>query len=485
LAHSKVKAADVENLLAKSDIAAAREHEFGEAEHLTLGIPMVHFAVRIDRDDKPLGFLRLSVPTSSLRANNKQQRRAAALVLLMVSLLAMGSMYWAAKHILAPVSALADAAQRLAQGEDVELPSLPHRGELAALADTLHGMSDRIRTRESQLRESASLLSTVLEGMTEGVLAVDKTGKILFANPAARSVLDVPAEKLAGKSLSEVTRNPVLRNIVSNTISNSSAVDQDEAIEIYPDSASNRAFALNAALHDVSNIRHLEQMRQEFVANVSHELKTPLSCIRAYAETLRGGAIDDASVNRQFLAQIEEQSERLHDLILDMIRLARIESGQQGFDITVVPLASVVEMSIQSHEATAAERDVQIHCDPELPDINVYADEEGLHQILDNLIDNAVKYSRRDGNVIVTWQTTGKEAVISVQDDGIGIKQEDQKRVFERFYRVDKARSRELGSTGLGLSIAKHMARAFGGGVSLESEYGRGSTFRVRLPLAF
>jgi two-component system phosphate regulon sensor histidine kinase PhoR len=169
---------------------------------------------------------------------------------------------------------------------------------------------------------------------------------------------------------------------------------------------------------------------------------------------------------------------------MDMIRLARIESGQQGFEITSVPLADVVDSSIQRHMAAAKERQVQIHCDPTLPEIKVRADEEGLQQIMDNLIDNAVKYSCKDGHVNVSWATNGDDALISVNDDGIGIKPEDQKRVFERFYRVDKARSRELGSTGLGLSIAKHMARAFGGSVSLESEYGRGSTFRVRLPLA-
>ncbi len=443
-------------------------------------------------------FCLVSMP--EIRVNNVQERHIDAWLALIVGLPAIAATYWAVKHVLDPVSALTDAAQRLARGEDIEdiEPLTSTRGdELGMLAETFHSMSRQIRAREGQLRETASLLSIVLEGMTEGVLAVDKAEKILFANPAACSVLCVPTEKIAGKSLSEVTRNPVLRNIVSKTMSDSDATDHDEAVEIYLDSAPNRAYALNTArlagdpcpgiviaFHDVSDIRHLEQVRQEFVANVSHELKTPLSCIRAYAETLRGGAIDDANVNRQFLAQIEDQSERLNDLIMDMIRLTRIESGQQGFDITSVPLADVVDKSIQSHIATATERHVQIHCDPELPDINVRADEEGLQQILDNLIDNAVKYSLKDGNVTVSWQATGNEAVISVQDDGIGIRPEDQKRVFERFYRVDKARSRELGSTGLGLSIAKHMARAFGGGVSFESEYGRGSTFRVRLPLA-
>jgi two-component system phosphate regulon sensor histidine kinase PhoR len=499
LADSEEIAADMENHLERPEIVQAREHASGLSERTspTQEIPLLYYATRCERRGQILGYLRLSVPTSLLRENNRQQRHTSASAMLIVSLVAIAGTYWAAKHILGPVSELTDAAQRLAKGEDVEPLTLTSSDELGTLADTFHDMSRQIRTREGQLRDTASLLSTVLEGMTEGVLAVDIEENILFANPIARSVLGVPTEKVAGKSLYEVTRNPVIRETVSKTMSHSAPGNDHEVIEICSDSAPNRAFVLNAArlagnpcpgvvvvFHDVSDMRQLEQMRQEFVANVSHELKTPLSCIRAYAETLREGAIDDASVNRHFLAQIEDQSERLNDLIMDMLRLARIESGQQGFDITSVPLADVVEISIQSHMAGATERHVRIQCDPELPEINVRADEEGLQQILDNLIDNAVKYSLRDGNVTIAWITSGEDAVISIKDEGIGIRPEDQKRVFERFYRVDKARSRELGSTGLGLSIAKHMARAFGGGVSLESEYGRGTTFWVRLPLA-
>ena len=225
-------------------------------------------------------------------------------------------------------------------------------------------------------------------------------------------------------------------------------------------------------------------MRQEFVSNVSHELKTPLSCIKAYAETLRAGAIDDADVNREFLSRIEEQSDRLSVLILDMIRLARIESRQQAFDITSVPISDIVDVSFHRYQTAADEHDVRLHCDAKLPEVKVRADEEGLQQIMDNLIDNAVKYSRKNGNVYVSWRTTGDDVVVSVKDDGLGIEPENLNRVFERFYRADKARSSELGSTGLGLSIVKHMARAFGGGVSLESDYGHGSTFHVRLQKA-
>ena len=427
---------------------------------------------------------------------------AALAMLTIVGLLTLAATYWATKYVIRPIGELTAAAQQLARGEQMDPIWFDRDDELGMLADTLRNMDQQIRARKGQVRETAELLYTVLEDMNEGVLAVDSREKILFANPAARAILGVPSEKVRGKLLSEITRSPVLRLAVTRAMKRdrddgAAAPREEETLEMVSESSPNRFYMLNASrlagdpcpgivigFHDVSDMRQLEQMRQEFVSNVSHELKTPLSCIRAYAETLRGGAIDDASVNREFLSRIEEQSDRLNDLILDMIRLARIESGQQGFDVTSVPINEIVDESFHRYQTAATERSVQLHCDPELPDVMVRADAEGLQQIIDNLIDNAVKYSHTDGNVDVYWRTKGDDVVISVKDDGLGIKPEAQKRVFERFYRADKARSSELGSTGLGLSIVKHMARAFGGGVSLESVYGRGSTFHVRLPKA-
>ena len=408
-------------------------------------------------------------------------------------------MYWTAKHIVGPIGELTDAARQLSRGEEMTPLSFDRDDELGTLADTLHNMNKQIRAREGEIRETAELLSTVLTGMKEGVLAVGNKNKVLFANPAARSILGIPNEQFVGRPLTEITRNPMLRLAVTRAMmENSGANDDDASLEMISESTPNRAYMLIASrlggtpcpgvvigFQDVSELRELERMRQEFVSNVSHELKTPLSNIKAYAETLRGGAIDDANVNREFLSCIEEQSDRLSDLILDMIRLARIESGQQGFDITSVSIAEIIDVAFHRHEAAAKERNVTLHCDNALPDVRASADEEGLQQIFDNLIDNAVKYSRQNGNVHVSWRTNDvSELIVSVKDDGLGIKPEDQNRVFERFYRVDKARSSELGSTGLGLSIVKHMARAFGGGVSLESEYGHGTTFHVRLPTA-
>ena len=452
---------------------------------------------RIERDDTPLGYVRFRLPRAALDQSLGVKAPSVWPAFAITFLVAAAGLYWTARSIVGPIGELTIGARQLLRGEPLSPNSFSRDDELGTLAETLRNMDEQVRAREGQVRETAELLSTVLEGMTEGVLSVDNAGKILFANPAARSILGVPTERVAGKALADITRNPMVRLAVTNAMTstgNDVAQRESETLEMVSEASPNEAYVLNAArlkgepcpgvvvsFHDVSDMRRLEQMRQEFVSNVSHELKTPLSCIKAYAETLRAGAIDDADVNRQFLSRIEEQADRLNDLILDMIRLARIETGQQAFEITSVSVAEIVDVSFHRYQTAAEERNVSLHCDTELADLKVRADEEGLQQILDNLVDNAVKYSRNNGNVHVSWRLSGDDVVISVADDGLGIRPEDEKRVFERFYRVDKARSSELGSTGLGLSIVKHMARAFGGGVALESEYGRGSTFHVRL----
>jgi two-component system phosphate regulon sensor histidine kinase PhoR len=247
-------------------------------------------------------------------------------------------------------------------------------------------------------------------------------------------------------------------------------------------------------LHDTSDLRRLERLRQEFVANVSHELKTPLSVIKACIETLLEGAVDDPEHRGPFLEKIDEQADRLHALILDLLSLARIESGAEAFDFQSVPLAPVVAACLEAHRARAEARSLRLEAVPPGADdihagpadspaeVSAWADEEAVRQILDNLVDNALKYTPAGGLVRVRWRTEEGQACLEVEDTGIGIPEQDLPRIFERFYRVDKARSRELGGTGLGLSIVKHLVQAMHGTVRASSQVGEGTTFAVRLP---
>jgi two-component system phosphate regulon sensor histidine kinase PhoR len=243
-------------------------------------------------------------------------------------------------------------------------------------------------------------------------------------------------------------------------------------------------------IHDTTALRRLESIRREFVANVSHELKTPLSSIKAYAETLQNGALSDPVMSKRFLERIEEQTERLTRLIMDMLMLARIESDHQAFEIVSLEVPPIVKKCVDDHRGAAEAKHIALvaQADGEpaqaAAPCRMKADREGLREILDNLLDNAIKYTPEGGRVSVVWRSNGTMAQIAVRDSGIGIKPEDQERIFERFYRVDKARSRELGGTGLGLSIVKHLAQSMNGTVAVESEVGKGSTFTVELPVA-
>jgi two-component system phosphate regulon sensor histidine kinase PhoR len=236
-------------------------------------------------------------------------------------------------------------------------------------------------------------------------------------------------------------------------------------------------------LHEVTHLRKLERVRQDFVANVSHELKTPLATIQATVETLLDGAVYDPDHNIRFLESIRDSAERLHHLVQDLLALARIESGEEMLDLQPIAVQPVVETCIARMEQRAAAKQIVLkQAAPEVP-VTVRVDEEAIADILDNLADNAIKYTPNGGCVTLQWDVDGKEGVLQVKDTGIGIPEKDLPRIFERFYRVDKARSRELGGTGLGLSIVKHLAQAMNGSVEAKSQLGAGSTFTVRLPL--
>jgi len=236
--------------------------------------------------------------------------------------------------------------------------------------------------------------------------------------------------------------------------------------------------------HDVTDLRRLENLRSDFVANVSHELKTPLASIQAYSETLLNGALEDEDNNRNFVQTISRQADRLHALIQDMLSLAKFESREEVFDLTTVDIAEVVSLCLERHDRQARQEKVGLQATGPEGAVYVLADGEALQQILDNLIDNAIKYSSPGDQVEVYWTREDQMLIAEVSDTGIGIAPEDQDRVFERFYRVDKARSREMGGTGLGLAIVKHLVNACQGEVELRSTLGEGTTFTIRLPLA-
>ncbi|HEY4232480.1 MAG TPA: ATP-binding protein [Lacipirellulaceae bacterium] len=464
-----------------------------QRESITFKEMYSYLAVRADVDDKPVGIVRTSLTLAAIDQQTAAERRLvwtlAGGVFLCVSALS----YWLVGRILAPVADISKAASAIAAGDYQQRIYVANRDELGSLAGTLNRMSQALDTRMTELTESHERQATVLGGMIEGVIAVDQRQRIVFVNAAAGRLFNFRPLAAEGRRLLEVVRNHELDAAVNAAVT----TRQPQRLETIRDGTDKMSVAIQATplagnpcpgvvlvMHDTTELRRLESLRQDFVANVSHELKTPLSSIKAYAETLRNGALADKKAAVKFVEQIQEQTDRLHNLIVDMLSLARIESAQEVFNIEPVPVAAVVETCLAAQRPAAEAKRIELSAEAAHSPCSVRADREGLREILDNLVDNAIKYTAEGGRVVVRWQLLESEASIEVEDTGIGIREEDLLRIFERFYRVDKARSREMGGTGLGLAIVKHLAQSFGGGVTAKSQPGHGSIFAVLIPLA-
>ncbi len=415
------------------------------------------------------------------------------LAVMLVTLLTVGPAYYLTRNFIRPLVELVEGARRIADGEYGHKVYTGGRGESHTLARTFNSMSERLAAQFAQLEEDSHQLRTILSGMVEGVVAVDADQRVLFANERAAELLDFDLATAKDRKFWEITRQRHLQAIVARVLQGS----EPHREEFDWKSPTARYLAVYAAplrgtrsqgailvLHDTTELRRLERVRQEFVANVSHELKTPLSVIKACVETLLDGAVEDSSARLGFLEQIAEQSDRLHNLILDLLTLAQIEAGAEYLEIEPVRVEHAVAECFDRLRPRADAKNItlKLHCTPECRLLCVWADEEALSRILDNLIDNAVKYTPAGGQVEVRWHATAETVCLEVEDNGIGIPERDLPRIFERFYRVDKARSRELGGTGLGLSIVKHLAHGMKGTVKATSTLGQGSKFTVCLP---
>jgi len=465
----------------------------------TLRIPMMYYALRIGDEENIRGFVRVALTMENVNSQLKSDRNLVWGTAMAAGLVALTLTYFVIGRVIQPLKTLKQAAESIADGELQQQVNINSRDELGTLATAFNSMSDelakrvqQLQSQSFQLKENSQRLETVLGSMAEGVIAVDSEERILFANRTARTLFDLPADAEDGRPIGELVQNPFIQKSVRQVFAGA-----DQAVMEIELSRTDSIVSLLATqlpgehgsgvllvFRDVTELRRLENLRSDFVSNVSHELKTPLTTIQACAETLLDGALDDPGHNRQFVKQIEQQSERLHALILDLLKLAQIESEQAAFEIGPVSVNRAVEKCRQQHQAVAAAKNVSIYVEAEKEDLQVLADAEGVQSILDNLVDNAINYTPAGGSVTIRFHIEENQSVIEVKDTGIGISQEHQDRIFERFYRVDKNRSRELGGTGLGLSIVKHLVQVFKGSIELSSDPGIGSCFTIRLPLA-
>ena len=370
---------------------------------------------------------------------------------------------------------------------------LPEGGpeELQTLAKSMRAMANRVTEVVDRANLELARRETILACMAEGVLSVDKQLRVIFCNDAFATAFGARIEKSEGRSLFEIVREPALREILERVVT--SGEPEKDLLRL--PSAAGRWFEARAlpmgneprrgaviALHDVTDIQHQEQMRKDFVADVSHELRTPLAAIRGYAETLLDGGLEDELNSRRFVEVIFSHAVRLNNIASDLLVISELDNkSAQSPPTERVALLDVVRTAVNTVEKNAAERGIRLNAEDCFP-CYVQGVRFRLEQVMVNLIDNAVKFNRPAGEVVVQCDALNAEFVrISVQDFGIGIPNDDLKRIFERFYRVDKSRSRPAGGTGLGLPIVKEVVERMGGTIQVESTLGRGSKFTVTL----
>ena len=359
------------------------------------------------------------------------------------------------------------------------------------LARPLEELAERIQQRVGRLESENNRLGIILESITEAILVVDRDGRVVLANKALANLfgLDPPLE---GLLTAEVVRYSTIQDALAGCLADgrrremevdlTGARERHLDMQVAPVFEGNECIGAVAVLYDITRLRQLERIRRDFVANVSHELCTPLTAIKGYAEILSDGAVDDRETARRFTGIIENHADRLTRLLGDLLDLSRLESDQLEVELIPCELKLLVDTSVGSVSQAAAQKQIVIHCDVP-PAVQVICDPKLIEQALINLLDNAVKYTPAGGKVRVGTRPVEDtdRLAIYVEDTGVGIPSEDLGRIFERFYRVDKGRSRDLGGTGLGLSIVRHIAEVHGEQVSVQSKLGAGTTFSFEL----
>jgi two-component system phosphate regulon sensor histidine kinase PhoR len=460
----------------------------------TLQEDELYVGTRIDQAGRALGVLRTAVSLAAIdRALRAVQGRLLAGGLLTVLLVAVVTLV-ISRRITRPLAELRRGAERFGRGELSHRLPIADSEEIAALAETLNQMAAELEEKLHVVVRERNEREAMLASMVEGVLAFDAQERLLRLNRAAGSLLGVAPERATGRTLHELVRNVRLQQLVAEVLASGepradaivlqsgAGSKLDVQVALLRDSRGEMVGAL-VVLHDVSRLERLERVRRDFVANVSHELRTPITSIKGYVETLLDGAMNAPEQLERFLRIVAAQTDRLGAIIEDLLSLARIEEDAER---SAIPLATgrikpILQAAIEVCHVKAQEKSiaVELACDD---DLQAPVSAALLEQAVVNLVDNAINYSPAGQTVHVEAERFEREVAVRVRDQGCGIGREHLPRIFERFYRVDRARSRKLGGTGLGLAIVKHIAEVHGGQVTVESTLGEGTTFSLHLP---
>ncbi len=480
----------------RSEVAAALAGGVGRSLRFshTLSRDMMYLAIPVKRGGSVPLVIRTAMPVLAINELLHGLYWKMALGALVVLVLMFGINLWLFRHISRPLEELRQGAEMFARGElEHHLPVARSR-EVGELAEAMNRMSAMLSERIATVTMQRNELEGLLAAMNEGVIVVDRDERVVRINRAAGALFGVRPEDVQGRSIQEVIRNSDLQRFVSSLLVQDAPAEAE--VEIHTGETrylrASGTFlheqgqrAMLIVLNDVTRLRQLENIRREFVSNVSHELKTPITSIKGFVETLIGGAKNDPADLDRFLAIILKHADRLNSIIEDILDLSRIEQEGERREVQLERrrLRAVLGAAVQACRLKAEARRVTVDMDcPEGLDARL--NDHLLEMAVANLLDNAIKYSPEGGRVELAASEDSSGVTIRVSDHGPGIEKQHLSRLFERFYRVDKARSRTLGGTGLGLSIVKHIAQVHQGGVDVESTPGRGSTFCIRLPRA-
>jgi two-component system phosphate regulon sensor histidine kinase PhoR len=493
LAESHEDALQMENHGRRPEVLQAFAGAEGMAVRFSnsVGLSLMYMAIPVYAGEQLLGCVRTALPVSDIDATLRGIYWQLLLGGLLIAILLAPLCWWLARRLSRPLELMTAGAQRFARGE-LELPlEVTGSEETGRLAEAMNRMAVELAERIDREVEQRSEIEAMLSCMIEGIVAVDKDERVIRLNQAAAELFHLSAQHYVGRPIQELIRQAELQRFIRRALAQPGPREEElvlhgpiqrylhlQATPLTGPGA--EQIGVLIVLHDLTRLRQLESVRRDFVANVSHELKTPITAIRGAVETLLDEASFDGS-SRQFLQIVFKQSERLNALVEDLLDLSRIEQGGGGWELASTPLLPVLENSRLACESLLAQGRIELRilC----PDrLQARINGPLLEQAIVNLLTNAIKYSEPGGQVVLEAAELDRQISLRVEDSGCGIAKEHIPRLFERFYRVDRARSRSLGGTGLGLAIVKHVAQAHGGEVRVTSEPGKGSCFTLLLP---
>ncbi len=495
---SRENPSDMDNHADRSEVRDAIHDGLGRSIRFSRTVEdnLMYVASAVKEDGHTIGVVRTAIPLSAIdRALGSIQRK----ILLSGGIIAVFAVLvslFVSRRITRPIEEIREWSASIARGDFKRKPEAEAPEEIEALSESLSDMAEELRDQIDMVVRQKNEIQTMFSSMAEGVFALDMEAHIISMNQAAETMLSCGFEEAYGRTIEEVVRNSELQRFVKETLSSPQPIEKDILLSpeegmvinchgsLLKDSAQQQIGVI-VMMNDVTRIRRLENVRREFVANVSHEIKTPITAIKGFVETLREGALKNPEDAERFLKIIDSHVNRLEAIVEDLLNLSRVEQGAEEGSIEKImsPIGDILStaMEICRKRAEAKAIGIEENC-PE--SIRAEVNPPLLEQAVVNLIDNAVKYSSEGSGVRIDVTEEANEIRIAVFDQGCGITKRHLPRVFERFYRVDKARSRQLGGTGLGLAIVKHIADAHGGRVSVESIPGKGSTFTIHLPVA-